>query len=196
MHYHFIEIGTADFDTEIQQHNNRIGLSIDVIQEYLDNLPDIPNVKKICCGISNTSGEVYAFKPNFPSDFPGWLRGCVSIIVPHKHVINVCNERGLNYNDYVLLRKVPIISAKELIHNENITSVDYLKIDTEGHDCVILNECLDCCIDNPSLLPKHILYESKDLTDSSVLELMRERLLSLHYKLVFHQYDTEAFLSI
>ena len=41
MKYDFIEVGTADFDTEIQNHNGRIGLSVDIIQEYLDNLPNI-----------------------------------------------------------------------------------------------------------------------------------------------------------
>ena len=195
MIYDFIEIGTADFDTEIQNHNGRNGLSVDIIQEYLDNLPNIDNVKKICCGISNVSSEVDAFKPNFPEYFPGWLRGCVSIFKPHKHVIEYCNNNGVDYNKYMTVRKVKIISVVEFIKNNNITGVTFLKIDTEGHDCVILNAWLDCCNENPVLLPKHILYESKDLTDSYELEMMRNRLISLNYKLVFHQYDTEAFLT-
>ena len=196
MHYNFIEIGTADFDTEIQKLDGRIGLSIDIIQEYLDNLPTVSNVKKICCGVSNKNYMVDAFKPNFPSHFPSWLRGCVSIIKPHKHVINYCNQTNVNYNNYMTVRKVPIITADELIKNENITGVDFLKIDTEGHDCVILNAWLDCCLSTPTLLPKHILYESKDLTDSNDLLQMRERLIKLNYTLKFHEYDTEAFLTI
>jgi len=195
MLYDFIEIGTADFDTEIQNHNGRNGISVDIIQEYLDNLPTIPNVKKICCGISNCSSEVDAFKPNFPEHFPGWLRGCVSIYKPHKHVIEYCRNNEIDYDKYMTVRKVNIISVQEFIKTNQITGVTYLKIDTEGHDCIILHAWLDCCDKLPSLLPRRILYESKDLTDSTELEIMRNRLRSLNYTLVFHQYDTEAFLT-
>lgn len=194
MSYDFIEIGTADFDTEIQVHNNRKGISVDILQEYLDNLPNIDNVLKVCCGISDKNGEIIAYKPIFPPTEPWWLRGCVSINAPHKHVIEYCNRVGLNYLDYIEKRTVNIMSVKSFIEKYKIESVHYLKIDTEGHDCVILNAWLDCCIENPKLLPKRIFYESKDLTDEKDLENMRERLQKLNYKLNILQYDTEAIL--
>jgi FkbM family methyltransferase len=194
MSYDFIEIGTADFDTEIQHHNGRKGISIDVIQEYLNNLPTVDNVKKICCGISDKSGEVIAYKPNFPSSFPNWLRGCVSIINPHKHVIQYCNNNNINYLNYIETRTVPVLSVKEFIDMYDIKEVNFLKIDTEGHDCIILNAWLDVCNNNKKLFPKRIFYESKDLTDKDELEKMRNRLISLNYKLNIYEYDTEALL--
>jgi FkbM family methyltransferase len=194
MSYDFIEIGTADFDTEIQVHGNRKGLSIDIIQEYLDNLPVVDNVQKICCGISDKDGTVIAYKPNFPSHFPWWLRGCVSIIKPHNHVIDFCRNNGVDYSQYIETRTVPILSVKTFIEKYKINSVVFLKIDTEGHDCVILNAWLDYCIEHPTLLPKRILYESKDLTDPTELERMRIRLKELNYKLEILEYDTNAIL--
>jgi len=195
MYYDFIEIGTADFDTEIQKLDGRKGLSVDIIQEYLDNLPTVQSVKKICCGISNKTGEVDAFKPNFPEHFPWWLRGCVSIITPHKHVLEYCSKNDIDYHQYMTVRHVPIISAEQFIQEHDISGVEYLKIDTEGHDCVILNAWLDYCKNVPSLLPKRILYESKDLTDIEERNQMKIRLLAHNYTLVVHEYDIEAFLS-
>jgi hypothetical protein len=36
----------------------------------------------------------------------------------------------------------------------------FLKIDTEGHDCVILNNYIDHCKTNKDLLAKKILFET------------------------------------
>jgi FkbM family methyltransferase len=194
MKYDFIEIGTAYFDTELQKNDERIGLSIDLIQEYLDMLPNNPNVTKICCAISDKFGEYIVYKPNFPSNFPEWLSGCVSVLIPHKHVIDFCVNNNINYNDYITTRTVNAIPVSELINKYNITSVDYLKIDTEGHDVIILNNWLDFCENNNNLYPKRIFFESKDLTDKNELNKINERLIKLNYKLTFYLYDTEAIL--
>lgn len=196
MKYDFIEIGTADFDTEIQKHNGRIGISVDPIQEYLDNLPNVSNVQKVCCGISNKNFNTVVYKPDLPSNHPNWVRGCVSIIHPHKHFINHCTLSNLDYNNYMKTIKVDIISVSDFIKKYHIESVDYLKIDTEGHDCIILNAWLDECSSNKSLLPKHILFETKDLTDTNQILSTRDRLKSLNYNIIIHEYDTEAFLTI
>ncbi len=52
MRYDFIEIGTSDFRTEIARAKGRKGLSVDIIQEYLDNLPNPSTVTKACLGVS------------------------------------------------------------------------------------------------------------------------------------------------
>ena len=38
MRYDFIEIGTSDFDTLLQESQSEIGLSIEPLKIYLDNL--------------------------------------------------------------------------------------------------------------------------------------------------------------
>ena len=194
MKYDFIEIGTAYFDTEIQKNDGRIGLSIDLIQEYLDMLPNNPNVTKICCAISDKCDEYTVYKPNFPSEFPQWLSGCVSVLTPHKHVIEYCARNKIKPRNYVTTRKVKAIPVSELIELHNISSVDYLKIDTEGHDVIILNNWLDFCETNKELYPKKIFFESKDLTSPDELKKINDRLIKLNYKLTFYEYDTEAIL--
>ena len=59
MHYNFIEIGTSDFDTEIQTcSNDKVGLSIDPLLMYLRNLPTKPHVLKVLGAISDEDGFV------------------------------------------------------------------------------------------------------------------------------------------
>ena len=36
----FIEIGTSDFDTEIEKNDNKIGISIEAVKYYTENLPN------------------------------------------------------------------------------------------------------------------------------------------------------------
>ena len=55
--YDFIEIGTSDFDTEIQKNDNKCGVSIEPIKYYLDKLPNKENCIKLNMGISNYNGK-------------------------------------------------------------------------------------------------------------------------------------------
>jgi hypothetical protein len=45
--YDFIEIGTSDFDTEIEKKDNKIGISIEPIKYYLDRVTNKPNCIKL-----------------------------------------------------------------------------------------------------------------------------------------------------
>lgn len=56
MFYDFIEIGTSDFDTEIQKHPEKRGISIEPVKYYLDRLPESRTCKKLNMGISNYTG--------------------------------------------------------------------------------------------------------------------------------------------
>ena len=77
----------------------------------------------------------------------------------------------------------------------NINCVTYLKIDTEGHDYIIVNSWLDEYENGNTKLPKKIFYESKDLSDANELAKLRERLVGYGYKLIIHKWDTEAILT-
>ena len=48
VNYNFIEIGTSNFDTLIEKaDDNTIGISVDAVRYYINQLPEKPNVKKI-----------------------------------------------------------------------------------------------------------------------------------------------------
>ena len=202
MEYDFIEIGTSDFSTLIENaDDNTKGLSIEPIQAYLDNLPNKKNVKKVCLGISNHNkiDKIFYVKPeNIEKyNFPNWLRGCNTISKPHpSHLrfnfaisknknkpakglkrperINF-DLKGLKELAILEAQDIEIINTKELIKRYNIEKVKYLKLDTEGHDCVILLDYIKNCILNPSLFPDKILIENNRLTSKeSVDEVLKE----------------------
>ena len=83
MKYNFIEIGTSNFDTLIQAATDAtVGLSIEPIQYYLDQLPNPTNVKKINCAVSRTNQNEILHVYYVPEDviveqqLPAWLKGC------------------------------------------------------------------------------------------------------------------------
>ena len=53
MKYDFIEIGTSDFDTLLETTINKIGISIEPLKYYLDNLPNNDKVIKVNCAIED-----------------------------------------------------------------------------------------------------------------------------------------------
>ena len=56
--YNYIEIGTSDFDTEIQKDNNNHGISIEPIKYYYDKLPIKENSTKLNIAISSVSWSI------------------------------------------------------------------------------------------------------------------------------------------
>ena len=161
-HFDFIEIGTSDFDTLIENSNDEIvGLSIEPIGYYLDKLPNKKNVKKLQSAISDNDGviEIYYIPEEkiIEHKLKWWVRGSNSIGGPHPFA---SKELGIEfYNSIVKIDKVPTLSWKTLVEQENIGSIDYLKIDTEGFDHVILKDYLQMCEKDPSLFAEKIKFE-------------------------------------
>jgi FkbM family methyltransferase len=172
-----IEIGTSDFHTEAGQKK---GLFIEPVKYYFERLP---NCLKENVAISNIDGETDIYyvteediteynKNNNPSA-PLWLKGCASINDPHPTL--------LKYFDLERIRKdkVKIVKIKSLIDKYEIKVIDYLKIDTEGHDCIILNNFLD----EVKIFPKTIQFEYNSLSNLEETELLINRLESLNYEI-------------
>ena len=161
-HYDFIEIGTSDFDTLIETSDDKtVGLSIEPIRYYLDRLPNKENVKKIEAAISDNDGfiEIYYIPDEKIQEhnLKWWVRGSNSIGKPHPFALQELGEEF--YNSIVKIEKVPTLSWKTLVEKEEIGSIDYLKIDTEGFDHIILNDYLKMCKENPNLLARKIKFE-------------------------------------
>lgn len=184
MHYDFIEVGTSDFRTLIQTCNDKeIGLSIEPIQMYLDGLPDKPNVTKVNCAISNINGtiDVYYVKPEdiVKYNLPNWVRGCNSINKPHPTVLNLLGDK----HDSVITKEVvQVINWARLVDIYKIESIKYLKIDTEGHDGLILDDYYNTCLNNTKLLANTIIFENNILADVELNNSVINKFINLGYK--------------
>jgi len=180
MKYDFIEIGTSDFDTLIQSTQGKIGLTIEPLLFYLENLPKNPSVIKVNCAITDHDGQIDIFylEPtdieNY--DLPGWLRGCNSINEPHPSTMIELRNRGIEH--LMKSHTCECLSWKTLVNRYDIESIELLKIDTEGHDCVIINSILN----DKSVLPKKIHFEANILTESEIITETLQRLIESGYK--------------
>ena len=166
-----IEIGTSDFRTLAGKED---GIFIEPVQEYFKRLPD--------CIKENVAISNYEGTANFyyiPSEIikelglPDWLRGCNSIGEPHKTIVKS------GWGEHVVCDEVPVLRIKTIIDKYSVTSIDLLKIDTEGHDTVILNDFLDTV----DLLPKKILFENNELSNKEDVKQLIKRLRNLGYNI-------------
>jgi len=145
MIYDFIEIGTSDMQTLLETGAGKRGLSIEPVHECLDRLPDVEGITKICAAISNRDGwgEVFwvSLKDIEKYGLSGYLRGCNSLNSPHPTTMKELER----FNLVRLLQKTPcrLISWPTLVKEYEVEAVDYLKIDAEGHDWVIVDHIID-----------------------------------------------------
>lgn len=170
-HYDYVEIGTSDFETasEVFSDNHR-GLSIEPIIEYLDRLPIKPKNKKLNYAISDTDGVSNIYYVGIDdiekNNLPEWIRGCNSIDKIHPSVQRYFEENNVSVN--VLSKQIERVSVRSLFQRESIQSIDFLKIDTEGHDFIIIRDLL-----KTSVRPKKIKFEANSLyTESEIIDII------------------------
>ena len=179
----------------IQNSDNSIrGISIEPIKYYLDRLPNRDLCLKINCAVSNYEGTIdvhYVSDDDIKKyDLPWYVRGCNSVNKHHPSIVKLLLSRELVPDDIFTVSTVPVRTIKSIIEEYDIISVKTLKIDTEGHDCVILNSYLDYCDTNNNLLPLNILFESNILSNREDISDIIERCKNLGYNLLFKEEDT------
>lgn len=184
MNYNNIEIGTSDFRTLIESAKGN-GMSIEPVPVYFNNLPDRKEWIKLNVAVSDYNGyiDMWYVDPTKINDEPDWVRGCNSVNVPHPTI-------NKEYPHLLTKTQIECVNLVSLYDEHNITSVDYLKIDTEGHDTVILNHLIDSKLP----LPKKIQFESNVLVSESDYTTIVRKLKQCGYKIIRMKYDTMCIL--
>jgi len=141
MKYDFIEIGTSDFRT-LAENPDLNGISVEPVRDYFDNLPDREGLIKVNAAISDTegTGEMHYCRSEFidKNGLPQWLKGCNSLNASHPSVIKYCADNLISLNALVGIQGINLITLAQLFEEHDVTEVDFLKIDTEGHDATIM----------------------------------------------------------
>lgn len=146
----YVDIGTSDFEIGNGQiENNKTYLLVEPISFYLNNIPDTPNIIKANYAISDTEGTIdvyYVEEENITKyNLPYWVRGCNKVNQKHPTVTNLL--KNLNISEDIIVRKeVKCITFDSLRQLYDITHIKNLKIDTEGHDHIVLNEVAKCIL--------------------------------------------------
>lgn len=167
-----VEVGTSDFRTQAGKED---GLFIEPVKYYFDRLP---GCNKVNVAISNYEGYNHVYflseKAIERYNLPKWVRGCNSIGDIHPTVDRLMTEKGIGS---CCIEVVEVKRLHTVIAEAGITEYDHLKIDTEGHDCVILNDYLD----NTTFYPKKITFESNALSDKTEVAKLVDRLSAIGY---------------
>lgn len=189
MKYAIVEIGTSDFRIDSLNSTGNCIL-VEPSKFYLDRIENRENITKINAAISNYDGITKIYYTNLDyiikNKLPNWLRGCNSIQNPHPTVVKYCSKHNINIDDLVIVEEIQTITPQTLFENNNITHIDYLKIDTEGHDIVILDAILDT-LNKPTI--DIIKFESNVLTDEISYRKICKRLAS-EYTIERLEFDT------
>lgn len=196
INYDFVEIGTSDFETLIEDaDDNTVGLSIEPIQAYLDRLPNKQNVTKVCAAVSpfgsNEDIVIHYVPPDVidQRQYDKWLKGCNKIGEIHPHLLN---PPGLKDDLMKLLvsENVKQITVERLYEQYDIHQIKLLKIDTEGYDCDILQQWLLFLKDkDPSYYPKQITFETNTLTNLQYIYQTIEDFIDIGYRVNYFKYD-------
>lgn len=187
LRFDFLEIGTSDFDslshlaTDITR-----GISVEPVRYYLDRLPSWPGVRKICAGVGSCQGDAEVFYiPDHviqQHSLPNWMRGCNSVGDYH------WQHRRFGIEHLVQREIVPVMSLREILQQNSVTELDFLKLDTEGQDSDILLDFWPWA--QRHLLPARIQFESNELTAPSMISRIID-VYSARYAVIHQdQYDT------
>lgn len=199
-HYDFVEIGTSNYHTFTQAAGGHPshkpcayrflpkegltklrGLAVDMKQRYLDQLPDLPNVRKVRAAVSDRESvlqmhhvkladiehweRVFATQGNYRGfKYIRLARGC-SALGKHKVLASALSRIGLQH--LIRVRSMRTKTVETLFQESQVGTVNVLALDCEGHDCAILKGLMDACKKRREWYPKWILFETNGMNDET-----------------------------
>lgn len=217
--YDFVEVGTCNFDTLVETAtDSQLGLSIEPIDYYLDQLPNRPNVTKVTGAlVANEDFQPYLDVYYISEEdikrynLPGWIKGCNSIGRPHDFHTgfypnpaewhsapdkSMLKTYDLTPLGIVKKKQVQCYTFEMLVDAYNIEKIKFLKIDTEGSDARIVSSVINYYKQRNrlDLLPKKILFESNAHTKQEEITAAIDLLSQVGYTVSRESFDTIAVL--
>jgi FkbM family methyltransferase len=201
----YIEIGTCFWDSWCHEKPNLKGIVIEPIKFYLDKLLSDPRcLKKNLIvenlAVSNFNGEskIFFIPPQIIDRNPhlsDCLKGMNKLGEPH------IGHRPDDRKKFIQEIPCNVTTLLDLIKKHSVKYFDHLKIDTEGHDCVILNNMIDTYQDN-FILPRFVLFENNSCTKKNVITNTINKLYNQGYQHIFtkddntYMYNTRTYFEL
>ena len=166
------------------------GLLVEPVKDYFDecvaNYRDCPRLKFVNAAITEDAGPVTIYRVN-PSleGTPSWLKGIASLSPGHHRLSGTPDEMMIS-------ETVPGITLAQLLEDHDISSLDLLQIDAEGHDVTIVKS-----IDFDRIQPSIIHFEHRmnnSVHARAEVESVLGLLLTRGYKLFVNESDCLAYL--
>jgi hypothetical protein len=171
-YYDFVEIGTSGFDTLIEQASDwHVGLSVEVLKDLQDTLPDRAGVIKVNAAIGDEAGwkDIYFFPKAFLEqsgyDLKGEnnsIFGVASLDAPNPLQPLRCLVEGRFVTEDISMQRqmVRMRPVGQLLAEYGVAAIGLLKTDTEGYDVRILKAAISYCAARMVALPRYIDFEN------------------------------------
>jgi FkbM family methyltransferase len=161
----FVELGVCDFSTlEPLLDNGWEGYFVEPIERYAKKLEG-KNITQ--AAISSYNGELKMYQSKeYTENNLTWVNGI-------SHAVEQQGEKLLELpeNEHLIENTitVPCYTLQTYLKINNITSIDYLKVDVEGHETDIF-EAYDW-----SVLPTYIKMEHVHIDDIKMKDILEEQ---------------------
>ena len=161
----FVELGVCDFSTlEPLLDNGWEGYFVEPIERYAKKLEG-KNITQ--AAISSYNGELKMYQSKeYTENNLTWVNGI-------SHAVEQQGEKLLSLpeNEHLIENTitVPCYTLQTYLKINNITSIDYLKMDVEGHETDII-EAYDW-----SVLPTYIKMEHVHIDDIKMKDILEEQ---------------------
>lgn len=200
MHFDYVDIGTSNFDTSINDIGENLNLTVLLVEPvtyYINQFEKYKFIKNLflCnCAISDIEGFDYAYY--LPEEFINihfptkrWLRGCNSIGSPHHLVIDELTLAKIDLN-VIEKQRIEKITFDTLCRLFNIESIGRLKIDVERQEHLILPAIVKKLEQGMQINSLFIEHSPSDINFSLKEDIFRH-IEKLNYTRINHQFDIE-----
>lgn len=196
MEYKFVDIGCSFFGTSVDEYGLNVnGLLVEPYSNAFDLLPSSNTVKKIQVAISDKRGIMDMWVP-VVSQLPDRY-------YTHQEMVNLkqqnqslcdsyCNYGSVSLYDkhYCIdahnvpkqMERCDAITFYDLCNQFQIEKIDKLKIDTEGHDHIILRQVIDLIKEGKLTINHTIAFEYNVLSNKPMLDEMVDELELLGFR--------------
>ena len=194
MNYKFIDIGCSHLAVSSDLFGTDVkGIYVEPIKEYLDCLPEGKNIIKECCAITEEDGD--AILNSVVVKDPVYFSASeMQKIIGDKLLTakflgkysgsgqsTFANATRIRYLRGNAIEKIPVktMSLRSFLNKHNVTSVDYLKIDVEGHEESILKQLLPIMQKGDLKINKELRFEYNQLSDKQALLKLAEEICAI-----------------
>ena len=181
MKYKFVDIGCGHESVSADKFGTSvIGMYVEPIKEYLDVLPAGKNIIKENSAISDENGTIKfnAVVSKNPQYFTG---KAIERIVKSEKLYKIYIEQYASSGQSSLFKldtikpfakeiEVNSLTLESLFEKHNVTEIDYLKIDVEGAEEILLNQLIVLLDINKIKINEQIKFEYNELSNKAQLD--------------------------
>ena len=188
MIYKFLDIGTSCFATSIDDKNFKAGedrgILVEPIKKYLDAIPETEGVIKANYAISNYCGDGTMYSPIASIDNLEYTSQ-EYFEIENKELRQQYGKAGSNslnkihpnihkFNQEFDTLACNVITLDKLCEIYEIHEVESIKIDTEGHENIVLSQLIDLMKAEKIKILNSIKFESNYLNNQTDLTRLSE----------------------